>query len=110
MSVPQNHRSPRADVIDILVSVDIKEISPLGLRHERRFAANRPEGARRAVHPARNHAISAKKGLMTLGKRNSGFDVAEVLGIMVFQKYATEKLLLDETTESRGKPSGRPGN
>ena len=72
MSVPQDHRPPRADVIDVLVTVDVVEKRPFRSGHERRFAADRPERPRRAVHPAGNHAVGAEEGVVALGKRELG--------------------------------------
>ena len=72
MSMPQDHRPPRADVIDVLVTIDVVEKRPLRTGHERRFAADRPERPRRAVHPAGNHAIGAEEGVVALGKRELG--------------------------------------
>ena len=72
MSMAQDHRPPRADVIDVLVTVDVVEVGPFGSGHERRLAADRAERPRRAVHPAGNHAVGAEEGVVALGKREVG--------------------------------------
>jgi hypothetical protein len=42
-----DHRSPRADIVDVAVAVDVDQVGTLGARHEERFTADRLEGAHR---------------------------------------------------------------
>ena len=72
MRVAQNHRAPRADVIDVRVAVDVVEVGPCGAGDERRFAADRAERPRRAVDAARDHTVGPYEGLMALGKPEVG--------------------------------------
>ena len=73
MGMPQDHRPPRADVINVLVAVDVEEVGSLRPGHERRLAADRPERPRRTVHAARNDAVGAKEGVVAQGKLEVGF-------------------------------------
>src|SRR5262245_35152409 len=52
MGMSQDQRSPGADVIEILVPVDIKEMGPGPARDEQRLATDRAEGPCRTVHAA----------------------------------------------------------
>ena len=54
MRVPQNHRSPRADVIDVAIAVEVEQIRPFAARKEDRLAANAAE--RRAPDYSRRRA------------------------------------------------------
>ena len=69
----QDHRAPRADVVDVLVAVDVEEIGPLSPRHKRRLAAHRPKRPCRAVHTAGNHAVGTEERLVAPGKLEIGF-------------------------------------
>ena len=43
--VPQDQRPPRADVIEVAVAIDVKEIGTFASVNEQRLAANRSKGA-----------------------------------------------------------------
>src|SRR5581483_3201867 len=58
-SVPQNQRSPRADVINVFVAIGVPDSSTLTTHNERRIAANRLKGAHRRIHSAWNHGLGA---------------------------------------------------
>ena len=73
MGMPQDHRPPRADVVDVFVAVDVMKIRPFGPGHERGLAADRPERPRRAVHPAGDHAVGPDEGLVAPGELELGF-------------------------------------
>ena len=75
----------QSSVIDVLVTVDIVEQRPFRPGHERRFAADRPERPRRAVHPAGDDAIGAEEGVVAPGKRELGLRGGGSLGVMVFR-------------------------
>ena len=50
--VAENHRPPRAEVVDVAVSVRILQPGALGARDKRRFAAHRAKPSHRRVHAA----------------------------------------------------------
>ena len=90
--MPQNHRPPRPEVIDIAIAVSVEKISALRAGNERRLAANRTEAADRGVDAAREEAFGARlqsMGLVTNGHvdlqyREVGWPVAgriEVSGL-----------------------------
>jgi hypothetical protein len=54
MPVPQYHRSPRADVIDVGVSVGVEDPAALGTVDKERVGADRFAGANRTVDATRN--------------------------------------------------------
>ena len=72
MGMAQDHRPPRADVVDVVVAVDVVEVGPLGPGDERRLAADGAERPRRAVHAAGNHAVGPDEGLVALGELEVG--------------------------------------
>src|SRR5208282_4456932 len=101
---------PRADVIDVLVTVDVVEKRPFRSGHERRFAADRPERPRRTVHAAGNHAVGAEEGVVALGKRELGLRSGGS-----FEGHGrSERCMRGTATEFRTYPHGersdRPGN
>ena len=57
--VPQNHRPPRAEIVDVAVPVRVDKICALRPLHKRRRPAHRPERPHRRVHPAREKALRA---------------------------------------------------
>ena len=50
--VAQDHRPPRADVVDVAIAVDVEQIGPLAALEEDRLAADAAEGPGRAVDAA----------------------------------------------------------
>jgi hypothetical protein len=70
------------------VTVDVVEKRPFRSGHERRFAADRPERPRRAVTPPGIRRLARTNASWLLGSENSGFEVAGVLRVMVFRRYA----------------------
>ena len=72
MGMAQDHRAPRADVVDVLVAVDVVEVGAWRPGHERRLAADGTERPRRAVHAPGDHAIGPDEGLVAAGKSEIG--------------------------------------
>src|SRR5258708_2273950 len=64
MGVPQDVRSPRADVIDVAVAVDVIEASPFAALDEQRLAAHSSEGPGGAVDPAGDDPRGALEALV----------------------------------------------
>src|SRR6185312_13808195 len=62
--VAGDERPPRADVVDVLVAVDVEEIRPLAAREEDRLAADAAEGAHRRVHAAGDVLLGALEELV----------------------------------------------
>ena len=60
--MPENHRAPRPDIVDILMTINVPQISPLGTLHKRRLAAYRSKGTGRAVHSAGDYAAGSLEG------------------------------------------------
>jgi hypothetical protein len=58
----QDHRAPRADVVEIFVAINVVEIGSFGASDEDRLTADRSEGTGRAVHPAGNELFGFGKG------------------------------------------------
>src|SRR5262249_18582593 len=54
MRVTQNHRSPRAYVVDILIAVRVDDVSSRSFAYEKRSAIYCAESADRAVDASRN--------------------------------------------------------
>ena len=52
--VAEDHRTPRADQVDVAVAVGVGEPAAVRLGDEARRAAYRGEGAYRGIHPAGN--------------------------------------------------------
>ena len=50
--VPQNHRAPRAHIINVAVAIGVEQMRPRGALHNQRRAAHRLERPHRAIHPA----------------------------------------------------------
>ena len=63
--VPQDERSPRADVIQVLVAVDVVEVRPFPAHDEERMTAHGAEGAGGAIHTSGNHSEGAVEGFST---------------------------------------------
>jgi hypothetical protein len=64
MAVPEDHRSPGADVVDIAVAVEVVQVSPFAASEEDRLAPDSAKGAGGAVDAARNELLSAgERGL-----------------------------------------------
>ncbi len=49
--VAEDVRSPRADVVDVGLAIDVLDAAAMGLADEERFAADIAERAHRRVHP-----------------------------------------------------------
>ena len=67
MAVPQQQRSPGADVIDVLVAVDVEKVRALAARDEGRIPADAAERAHRRVDAARNDLLRFPKELFRFG-------------------------------------------
>jgi hypothetical protein len=50
--VAENRRAPRADVIDVFLTVDVPNPRALGTVNEKWFAAEAAKGADRGIHAA----------------------------------------------------------
>src|SRR5262249_28212044 len=62
--VPQDHRPPRADKIDVLVAVEIEEIGTFPPSDKWRLTADRTQGPCRAVDSAPDETKSSLKGVL----------------------------------------------
>src|SRR5882724_7492147 len=61
--MPQNHRAPRAHIVEQLISVRIVEMLPAATLDNQRLSANGPECPHGAVHAANQHLLGAFKNL-----------------------------------------------
>ena len=61
--VPEDHRAPGADEVDVAVAVGVGQPRSGRRHHEPRGAADRLEGADRRVHPTRDDGAGARKQL-----------------------------------------------
>jgi hypothetical protein len=52
MSMTEDERAPRSDIIEILIAVEIVEVRPFAASDEQRLSADGPEGARGTVDTA----------------------------------------------------------
>jgi hypothetical protein len=64
----ENHRTPRAEHIDVTVAVDIVQIRSLGACNKQRAPANRTKGANRRVNPAWKKSFCTKLQLSRMRK------------------------------------------
>src|SRR5262249_2506075 len=71
MSVSQDQRSPRADVVQVLMAVEIIEERPLPFGDEDRLAADGAEGAGGAIDAARNRFAGSGERRLAFGSRNA---------------------------------------
>ena len=69
--VPEDHRSPRADVIDVAVAVDVEQVCPFGTVEEDRLAADAAERPGGTVHPAGHELFGPVKRTFTSLSRHS---------------------------------------
>src|SRR4249919_295002 len=68
MVMADDHRSPRADVVDVMVAVDVHQVRALRALDEERFAADRFERAHRRIDAARHQRLGAgEQGVGTAG-------------------------------------------
>src|SRR5262245_28675599 len=65
MGVTEDQRTPRADEVEIAVTVQVVEIRPLAAGDEGRIAADAAKRPRRAVDPARYRPASSVERLLT---------------------------------------------
>ena len=68
MGVPEDHRPPRPDQVDVAAPVGVGEPRPDGLAHEPGRAANRAERPHWRVHPAGDHLLGAPHQRLRLGR------------------------------------------
>ena len=61
VAVAQDHRTPRADVVDVPLALGVPQIGALRAPDETRRAAHRAKGAHRRIHATGNHALRAGK-------------------------------------------------
>ena len=66
----QNERPPRADVIEIALTIDVDEEWTFRARDEKRLAAHSAEGASRTIHAAGYDRAGTFKGTITVGMRS----------------------------------------
>ena len=64
MAVPEDHRSPRSDVVDVALAVRVPEVRPQRARDETRCAAHGAERAHRRIHAAGNELARALEKLL----------------------------------------------
>src|SRR5207237_6504668 len=64
MRVPQDQRSPRADIVEVPVAVDVDELGAVARLEEDRVPAHRPHCAHRAVHATRYQPARAIEELL----------------------------------------------
>jgi len=57
--VTDDHRTPRADVVDVAVAIDVEQIGTVGTLDEEGLAADRLEGAHRRVDAAGQQLLGA---------------------------------------------------
>src|SRR5262245_58738823 len=72
MRMAENHRPPRADVVDVTMVIDVVEVCSLAACDEDRFAADSAERPRWAVDSAGDYALSALEGLMAVESVHCG--------------------------------------
>ena len=61
MTVAQNHRAPRTDIVQIAIAVDVFQPWPLAAVNHNRLAAHGTERSRRTVDSARHQLLCAVK-------------------------------------------------
>src|ERR1043166_3455801 len=67
MPVAQDHRPPRADVVDVAVAIDVEQIGPFGAIENHRLPADASKGSRGAIHAAGHELLGALENLVALG-------------------------------------------
>ena len=55
--MPENRRSPGADVIDVFVAIDVPDVRAFRALDEKRLAPDRAKGAHRGIHAAGNSLL-----------------------------------------------------
>ena len=66
VGVPEDHRPPGADVIEVAIAVDIDEVGPFGMIDEDRLAPHPAERPGRAVHAPGDKLFRAGEGRLAL--------------------------------------------
>jgi hypothetical protein len=66
VSMPQNHRSPRTDVVHVTIAIDIVQIRPVSTLENNRLPANCTERPRRTIDPAGHQLLGSGENFMTL--------------------------------------------
>ena len=73
MAVAQNHRAPRADVVDVALAVGVPHVSALRPGDKARRAADGLEGAHRRIDAAGNDGLgAAKQGEVVVSRSSHG--------------------------------------
>ena len=68
VAMAQDHRAPRADVIDVLLAVGVPKIGAMGTLHKARCTAHSAKGAHGGVDATGDHLGGAvKEGLVEVG-------------------------------------------
>src|SRR5262245_59387184 len=67
MTVAEDERAPRADIIEIGIAVEVGEVSTLTASDEDRLAPDAAEGPGRTVHPAGDDTAGLLERLVTPG-------------------------------------------
>ena len=62
--MPEDRRTPGANVINELPAFDREESRAIGSRGEKRFAADSAKSAHRRIHPARNYLAGVPKEIV----------------------------------------------
>src|SRR5688572_14838414 len=76
MAVAGDHRSPRADVVDVALALDVPEMRAGRAGEEQRRAADRAERAHRRVDAARDQLACARKQVFILHANSFAYALA----------------------------------
>ena len=57
MGVAVYERAPRADVVDVVVAIDVDQLGALAALDENRIPPDRPHRAHGRVHPSDEHPL-----------------------------------------------------
>ena len=66
-AMPQQQRSPGADVVDVRIAVDVENARAFAARDETGRAADAAKRAHRRIHAARNHRLRPRETALRIG-------------------------------------------
>ena len=100
--MPQNHRPPGADIVDVTVAIDVEEISALSARDEDGFSADGAERSRRAVDSAGDDSLGAFESEMAIESIHRGSSL--VIELKSGRRVRRQKALrlIDKLTDLPG--------